>query len=120
MRGRAPVGRTLALAGRLEGSFCWGQGSGWTSGVRKELLTPGLFCPHQRQERFAERPALLELERFVSWAAAGGPTVSQTYPAPCHYLALNLPHALQERRALERKAAELEEELKVTGACDGQ
>lgn len=35
----------------------------------------------QRQERFAERPALLELERF-------------------------------ERRALERKAAELEEELK--------
>eukprot|EP00071_Canis_lupus_P003847 XP_005616221.1 protein phosphatase 1 regulatory subunit 12C isoform X2 [Canis lupus familiaris] len=36
----------------------------------------------QRQERFAERPALLELERF-------------------------------ERRALERKAAELEEELKV-------
>lgn len=43
----------------------------------------------QRQERFAERPALLELERF-------------------------------ERRALERKAAELEEELKVPGACDGQ
>ncbi|KAF3815008.1 hypothetical protein GH733_017284 [Mirounga leonina] len=36
----------------------------------------------QRQERFAERPALLELERF-------------------------------ERRALERKAAELEEELKA-------
>lgn len=40
--------------------------------------------------------------------------MSQTYPA------LNLPHALQERRALERKAAELEEELKVTGAFDGQ
>ncbi|XP_068098971.1 protein phosphatase 1 regulatory subunit 12C-like isoform X2 [Hyperolius riggenbachi] len=36
----------------------------------------------KRQERHAERPALLELERF-------------------------------ERRALERKAAELEEELKV-------
>lgn len=36
----------------------------------------------QRQERIAERPALLELERF-------------------------------ERRALERKAAELEEELKA-------
>ncbi|XP_053464007.1 protein phosphatase 1 regulatory subunit 12C isoform X3 [Nycticebus coucang] len=36
----------------------------------------------QRQERFAERPALIELERF-------------------------------ERRALERKAAELEEELKA-------
>lgn len=36
----------------------------------------------QKQERFAERPALLELERF-------------------------------ERRALERKAAELEEELKA-------
>uniref|UniRef100_A0A8D0GEF6 cGMP-dependent protein kinase interacting domain-containing protein n=1 Tax=Sphenodon punctatus TaxID=8508 RepID=A0A8D0GEF6_SPHPU len=36
----------------------------------------------QRQERYAERPALLELERF-------------------------------ERRALERKAAELEEELKA-------
>uniref|UniRef100_A0A452VKP0 Protein phosphatase 1 regulatory subunit n=1 Tax=Ursus maritimus TaxID=29073 RepID=A0A452VKP0_URSMA len=40
------------------------------------------LCSHQRQERFAERPALLELERF-------------------------------ERRALERKAAELEEELKA-------
>ncbi|XP_067575077.1 protein phosphatase 1 regulatory subunit 12C isoform X4 [Pseudorca crassidens] len=38
--------------------------------------------PWERQERFAERPALLELERF-------------------------------ERRALERKAAELEEELKA-------
>lgn len=25
-----------------------------------------LSCPFQRQERFAERPALLELERFVS------------------------------------------------------
>lgn len=40
------------------------------------------FSVHQRQERFAERPALLELERF-------------------------------ERRDLERKAAELEEELKA-------
>ncbi|EHH30399.1 hypothetical protein EGK_11060, partial [Macaca mulatta] len=46
--------------------------------VGKEWRGPA----EQRQERFAERPALLELERF-------------------------------ERRALERKAAELEEELKA-------
>ena len=37
---------------------------------------------------------------------------------PCPLL-LNLPHSLQERRALERKAAELEEELKVTGLVMG-
>nr|DBA15994.1 TPA: hypothetical protein GDO54_003442 [Pyxicephalus adspersus] len=45
-------------------------------------FTNKTFLFFQRQERHAERPALLELERF-------------------------------ERRALERKAAELEEELKV-------
>uniref|UniRef100_A0A452RSY0 Protein phosphatase 1 regulatory subunit n=1 Tax=Ursus americanus TaxID=9643 RepID=A0A452RSY0_URSAM len=50
-------------------------------GFRK-VRTLCFLCSHQRQERFAERPALLELERF-------------------------------ERRALERKAAELEEELKA-------
>uniref|UniRef100_A0ABI8ARL5 Protein phosphatase 1 regulatory subunit n=1 Tax=Felis catus TaxID=9685 RepID=A0ABI8ARL5_FELCA len=34
-------------------------------------LSLGLSCP-QRQERFAERPALLELERFVSRGSWGG------------------------------------------------
>ncbi|OWK15739.1 hypothetical protein Celaphus_00004884 [Cervus elaphus hippelaphus] len=55
----------------------------------------------QKQERFAERPALLELERFVSKAGQGG---TRDVPAL---------RALTERRALERKAAELEEELKA-------
>lgn len=50
--------------------------------LRLSQLKVELERATQRQERFAERPALLELERF-------------------------------ERRALERKAAELEEELKA-------
>ncbi|XP_032091513.1 protein phosphatase 1 regulatory subunit 12C isoform X2 [Thamnophis elegans] len=54
------------------------RGNSTLSGCREE---PDNYYK-KRQERFAERPALLELERF-------------------------------ERRALERKAAELEEELKA-------
>ncbi|XP_037675996.1 protein phosphatase 1 regulatory subunit 12C isoform X2 [Choloepus didactylus] len=50
--------------------------------LRLAQLKVALERATQRQERFAERPALLELERF-------------------------------ERRALERKASELEEELKA-------
>lgn len=40
------------------------------------------------------------------------PTQALALPAR-QSLALTFPHVLQERRALERKAAELEEELKV-------
>lgn len=53
----------------------------------------------------------------MSLGCWGCPTVSRPCPASCPTLLLNRPHPLQERRALERKAAELEEELKVSGPC---
>uniref|UniRef100_A0A8W4FI63 Protein phosphatase 1 regulatory subunit n=1 Tax=Sus scrofa TaxID=9823 RepID=A0A8W4FI63_PIG len=37
----------------------------------------------QRQERFAERPALLELERFVSEGGGGGASCVSSLPSPC-------------------------------------
>ncbi|ELW64742.1 Protein phosphatase 1 regulatory subunit 12C [Tupaia chinensis] len=59
-----------------------GQGQGPQAAREHRKVGKERRGPAERQERFAERPALLELERF-------------------------------ERRALERKAAELEEELKA-------
>ncbi|KAK2089156.1 hypothetical protein P7K49_035063 [Saguinus oedipus] len=87
----------------------------------------------QRQERFAERPALLELERFVSRGIGTGgqrrpqphltksgprephcpSQLAPSLPPPSSASVSELPRLFQERRALERKAAELEEELKA-------
>ncbi|ETE64673.1 Protein phosphatase 1 regulatory subunit 12C, partial [Ophiophagus hannah] len=61
----------------------------------------------QRQERFAERPALLELERFLESMLR----IPFLLPLSLHLFVPPVPN--QERRALERKAAELEEELKA-------
>ncbi|KAL7990003.1 hypothetical protein Chor_012669 [Crotalus horridus] len=61
----------------------------------------------QRQERFAERPALLELERFHKCMLR----IPFLHPLLLHLFVPPVPN--QERRALERKAAELEEELKA-------
>uniref|UniRef100_A0A8C8Y4L5 Protein phosphatase 1 regulatory subunit n=1 Tax=Panthera leo TaxID=9689 RepID=A0A8C8Y4L5_PANLE len=68
--GWACSGRGCRLGGWTAAPFPgWGPSPG-LCGLTTSLSL-GLSCP-QRQERFAERPALLELERFVSRGSWGG------------------------------------------------
>ena len=88
----------------------------WTPPPSSFYLPPLSSHLSQRQERIAERPALLELERFVS---GEGPPPNKPPPPPQNPPSQIYAFPPQERRALERKAAELEEELKVRGGMDG-